>query len=414
MFENISKDERNRYLTIAVILLFVFSTIAIYISTPSNQGSGTQTNTPAASAANATYSFTGRGTANATLMRWDPALFVRGPDPRLADTLAELGAGGVVVKDVPQAGGHILTLADSRLIRNVTEYMAGLNVTILGNGIISMPSAFVEGNGISRMVGGGTYYYQDTPQFEEGDVFPIAFDAMVEGQGLKYGPQNIIVLQGGIVDAEVTPLNVTVNQTFLQFTLPWEQRNIEVGQYQSNLVGGDRVKFRQKSIVYFKQLLSDTQLAQLRGNRPSWAAADAEEGLIGVKTNVTNKTAVSADLARLGIEAVFPLTTVEVYPYMIGRNWSQIENDTARIWYETYPNMTVDFKPGYRLMVTLPPTISVNGQTYIVRQQALLMQSNYPPMENGTLKLSFQPRGKQFDSAKTAFYSPKGVVEQIQ
>ena len=38
MFENITKDERNRYLTIGIILLFIFSTIAIYISTPANSG----------------------------------------------------------------------------------------------------------------------------------------------------------------------------------------------------------------------------------------------------------------------------------------------------------------------------------------------------------------------------------------
>jgi len=409
MFEKITKEERNRYLTIGVILLFVFSTIAIYISTPSNQGGST-----GKPAVNATYSFVGRGTANATLMRWDPTLFVRGPDPRLVYVLAELGEGGMVSDDVQQAGGYILTLPDSRLILNVTRQLIGLNVTIVGNGIISVPSAYVEGDGISRRVGGGTYYYQDTPQFDEGDVFPIAFDAYVEGQELQYGPQNIMVLQGEVIDAEVVPLDVAINMTYLQAPVEWEQRNLDLGQYQINLIGGDKVKYRQKSVVYFKQLLSDTQLTQLRSQKPAWAASDAEEDLIGVKPEFSNKTAISEDLARFGIEAVFPNSTIEVYPYMIGRNWSKIEEDTVRIWNETYQNMTVDFRPGYRLLVTLPSTILVNGQTYMVRQPTVLMQSNYPPLEDGTIKLSYLPRGRQLDAPIRAFYSPEGVVEQIE
>jgi hypothetical protein len=413
MFENITKEERNRYLTIAVILLFVFSTIAIYMSTPANSGSGTGTPTPGGSGANATFSFTGRGTANATLMRWDPAVFVRGADPGLGPALANLGASGLVVKDVPQAGGHILTLADSRLIQNVTRHLIGLNVTIQGNGIISLPFAYVEGDGVSRTVGGGTYYYQDTPQFGEGDVFPIAFDAYVEGGVLKYGPQNIVVLSGDILDAEIKPLGVAINQTYLQASLPWNQRDMDTGQYQVNLLGGDKVKYRQKSVVYFKQLLSGAQMTQLNSQLPAWAVGAAEEGLMGVKPEMTNQTKVEEDLAKFGIEPVFPVSTIEVYPYIGGRNWSTIEEDTARTWNETYPNVTVEFKPGYRLRVTLPNTVEVNGQTYQMLKPVFILQSNYGPLEDGTLKMSFQPRGRQIDTLITASYSPQGVVEKI-
>jgi len=413
MFENITKDERNRYLTIAVILLFVFSTIAIYISTPANSGNGTPTPTPGGNA-NATLTFTGRGSANATLMRWDPALFVRGPDPRLNGLLANLSASGIVIKDVPQAGGHILTLSDSAQILNVTEQLVVLNVTIQGNGVISIPSAFVQGDSINRTVSGGTFYYQDTPQFAEGDVFPIAFDAYVQGTALQYGPQNILVLPGNILDAEVAPLSVRINQTFLQTFLPWGERNLDLGQYQINLIGGDQVRPHIHSVVYFQQLLSDSQLASLNAQLPAWAAAAAEDSLIGVKVNVTNQTLIQTDLARFGITPIFPSSSIEVYPYATGRNWSSIVNDTARIWNETYPNITAQFTNGYKLQVTLRPTLSLNGQTYAVRTPSLLIQSNYPPMDNGTLKVSFQPQGRQIVTFTTASYSPAGMIEPIQ
>ena len=414
MFDNISKDERNRYLTIAIILLFVFSTIAIYISTPANSGNGVQTTPAGGSKTNATLSFIGRGSANATLMRWDPTLFVRGPDPALNGVLANLSKEGLVIRDVPQAGGHILTLVNSQQILNVTGRLIGLNVTVVGNAIISIPSAFVEGNGVNRTVSGGTYYYQDTPQFSEGDVFPVAFDANVVGQEMQYGPQNIVVLQGGIIDTEIKPLDITINQTFLQALLPWSSRNMDLAQFQVNLIGGDKLKYHQRSVVYFEQVPSNTQLAQLNSQLPAWAAGPAETGLIGVKPEIGNQTQVEQDLAKFGIQPIFPSSTIELYPYTTGRNWSQIQMDTARIWNASYPNLTIQFKSGYMLQVTLPSTIEAGGQSYQVLQPSLLIQSNYPPMDNGTLKLSFQPRGRQIDQFTIASYSPIGVVEPIQ
>ena len=414
MFDNIKNEDKKRYFAIGIIALFMLSTIAIYIS--SSTRAGGSTSAPAKpTAVNETYSFSGRGQANATLTSWDPALFVRGPDSGLGPMLQELRQQGVVVNDVPQAGGHILTLASSELVYNTSRLLGGLNVTVLGSGTISIPQAYVQGAGASRLVSGGTYPYQDTPDFEQGEVFPVAFDAYVEGQGMPYTPQNIIVLPGAPADAEVKPLAVSISSTYLDATLPWAQRNLDLGQFQSDLIGGDKVRAKLRSVVLFRTLLTERQIAQVKSMAFNWSTGDVEEGLMGVKPEFGDQRQVEGDLLGLGIEPVFPVSDVWVYPWAGNRSLEKQLEDTQRIWNQSYPNLTARFEHAYVLSVTLPGQImGSDGQAYRLMQKTYNVSSTYPPLENGTLKISFQPRGRQVDRLTSAFYSPPGVIEPLQ
>ncbi|VVB56525.1 Uncharacterised protein [uncultured archaeon] len=424
MFDNIKKEDKIRYATIAVILLFIFSTIAIYMSTAANNGGGTRTPSPATNST-AGYTFTGRGVANATLTGWDPVLFVRGPDPNLLPALEQLQQAGIVTKQVPQAGGYILTLSDSRQVYNTTRGLLGLNVSIQGSGTISIPQASVtDPAGAVHTVSGGTYSYTATPAFDQGDTLPVAFDTYVEGSRMPYNPANLVVLPGPIVDAEIAALNVTINQNYWRGLLPWSQRNLALNQFQANLIGGDRLKFRQRSVVIFPRLISPAQIAQLKASPPAWSTGDVEEGLAGVKPEFSDETAVANDLISYGVTPLFPASVMEVYPnpfkYLpnssepLNRSNESISADIARIWNATYPDTAVEFRPAYFLTIDLPSTIETGGQTYRLLKTEYNVSSNYAPMENGTLKISFQPVGRQVLDLVSASYSPKGMVELVE
>jgi hypothetical protein len=147
----------------------------------------------------------------------------------------------------------------------------------------------------------------------------------------------------------------------------------------------------------------------------SWSTGDVEEGLMGVKPEFSDREKVVSDLQGLGIEPIFPMTDIMVYPWEGNRSLQDQLDDTQRIWNETYPNVTAQFKPAYVLAVTLPMQIrGSDGQAYRLLQTTYNVSSAYPPLENGTLKISFQPRGRQVDALNTAFYSPPGVVEPLQ
>jgi hypothetical protein len=423
MFENIKKEDKIRYATIGMIVLFILSTIAIYISSSSRAGGGATGSTQGMqNEPNTTYSFVGKGEANATLISWDPAIFVKGQDESLEAMLEKLKDMRVVINDVPQAGGHIIRLADSSLVFSVSRMLSSLNVTIIGSGTISIPQAIVRGNGIERVVSGGTYPYQGRPDFDQGESFPVVFDAYVEGNAMPYIPQNIIVLAGQPTDAEIKPINVSIIQPYLKASLPWELRRTDITQFQLNLIGGDKVRFKQRSIVLFNDTLTDSQIEKLRAANFNWSTGDIESGLMGVNPEFEDKKQIESDLMPMGIKPLFPVSTIEVYPYMgampgsgENRSFEQAMKDTWEIWNQTFPEISINFTPAYKLNVILPREINASdGQAYRLLKTEYNISSTYPPLENGTLKITFVPRGRQVDSIISAFYSPVGEIVPIE
>ncbi len=407
MFGNLSKDDRQRYLVIGMILLFVFSTVAIYLFNPIGGGGNAGPVSPGAN--NTTLQFTGRGIANATLIYWEPVVVVSGTSEKLEAFLQPLKSSGIVTKDLPLAGGRILGLSDSIYVTNLTRDLLRFNLTVRGQGAISIAQAHVDsGTGIARTVAGGVYNFEDTPIFEAGDVFEVAFDAQVTGNTITAGPVNLQALASGLLGIEVTPESVRLNKTFWQTRVPWQNRTLNIGQFQINLVGFDTARYQMRSYVQFAAPLTDKQKSALLSAPPAWLDVNnIQSDLVGVQLTYTNRSQVSADLAALGATPIFPDSPLGVFPGSSNRSNEQISADISRVWDETFPSMPTNFTQGYVLDVVLPPTIVLNSQTYQVANRTMQIASDYAPMENGTLKGSFSPIGRSFNGFSGApIYSP--------
>lgn len=407
MFNNLSKDDRKRYMVIGTILLFVFSTVAIYLFNPIG-GSGGGPGKPAPGD-NATLRFTGRGVANATLIYWEPVLVVAGSGDALEALLLPLKAQGIVTKDLPLTGGRILGLSDASYVINLTRNLLLLNLTVRGQGAISIAQAYVDsGTGTGRTVAGGVYNFEDTPVFEEGDVFEVVFDADVTGNAITGGPINIQVLLASIVNAEFAPVSVRLNSSFWQARIPWENRTLNVNTFEANIHSGDKMRYQQRSFVQTQSPITAQQRTALLSARPAWLDSNnVQTELLGVDPAYTNRAQVSADLAILGIAPVFPDSPLGIFPASSNRSDEQISADIALIWNATVPGMPINFTQGYVLEVVLPSTFVADGRTYQVANKTMRIASDYPPLANGTLKGSFNPLGRSFTGfAGAPIYSP--------
>ncbi len=321
MFDNLSKDDRKRYLVIGVILLFVFSTFAIYLFNPIGGASGGAGKTSNL-AADPNFRFTGRGVANATLLYWEPVLVVSGSSDGLDALLQPLKAQGIITKDLPLTGGRILGLSDAVYVANLSRDLLLLNLTVRGQGAISIAQAYMDnGAGTVRTVSGGVYNFEDTPVFADGDVFEVAFDADVTGNAITAGPINIRALPAGIVNVEFAPASVNLSTSFWQAFIPWQNRTLNTNTFEASLPGGDRVRYQMRSYVRTKSFITDQQKSALLSSRPFWLDSDnVQIDLIGVRPDYANRAQVSADLAALGITPVFPDSPLGVFPVRSNRS----------------------------------------------------------------------------------------------
>ncbi len=451
MFEFIKKEDRARYGAIALILVFIFSTAAIYMNSGFRLSGGAGVSSPGPNAPTPSIdTFNGTASANATLVSWDPSLVVVGSSPDLDALVQSLKDQNIVTYDLETADGRILRLASGAYVFNLTQEVTALNLTAYADGVLSLPDVRVTGSGIEKTVPGSTFRYNTVPVFEQGDTFPVSFSAnVVNGQLVSLG--NLRIDAGAPVRLQIVPLNQTLNATFWRVNVPWESRGVNYNQLQANLPGGSYVTYNLRSYVEFGSErcagagdarrciwnatpLDPAYLNALGARTPAYAVS-LQPGLMGVNLNMTNRSQVAADLTAFGLkEYVHPNETdtwLDIWALChSGENANQTghlfrfaespmdirgyryPNETDEKWLsrtqgvfnQTFPGLVLNFTTTYRLWLTLPPTVGMpGGPAYMVTNRTLALNSLYPPMENGTVQTVFTPVGRrvvQFDQAE--------------
>ncbi|MDE1798227.1 MAG: hypothetical protein KGH63_02375 [Candidatus Micrarchaeota archaeon] len=411
MFENVKPEDMNRYKIIALLVVLAVSTVALIYSGPGVSG-GSST-TPADTGANAIDTFNGTASTNATLLSWDPSLVVVGSGLGLDSLVTELKDAGVVTNDVSTPDGRILRLADSADVFNLTQQLTALNLSVYDEAVISVPDVNVVGPGIEKTVAGSTFRYTTVPIFDQGDVFPITFQAQVVN-GQLYSLGSIRFDAGAPTQAEVLPLNAALNSTFWRVSVPWESRNANANQLQAYLPGGSFVAYKPRSYVTFSPPLSTDQLDLLSQHMPAYAVS-LQPGLMGVNNNMTNRSLIIRDLAAVGLNATFPDSLMDVWAWRYpNETEAQWKSRSFGIFNQTFPGLVADnVTTTYRLELTLPASISDGTYTYIVTNRTLDMNSLYPPQDGYTVKLIFTPVGRRAVQFTQAEYSaPTPYFEQ--
>src|SRR5438105_4649827 len=104
MFDFIKPEDRTRWGVIALIILFVLSSAAVYM----NSGFKLSGGSTGDGTTDLIDTFNGTARANATLVSWDPSLTVVGSSPALDGLVQQLKAQGLVTYDVSTPDGRIL------------------------------------------------------------------------------------------------------------------------------------------------------------------------------------------------------------------------------------------------------------------------------------------------------------------
>jgi len=242
--------------------------------------------------------------------------------------------------------------------------------------------------------------------FEQGDVFAARFSGGVN-EGVLESVANLQIEPAGMVQAEIAPKNASIKQLLYRADVPWEKRGINAVQLEVNLPGGSRVAYKPRSYVEFEPSLDGEKQAALASKSPNYVT-NIDSGLAGIKMEMANKSQVEKDLEFLGVGIKFPDSPIEITPY---RGENQTEEQVLALlkgtWNETYPDMgEINFTKTWRLVLELPGRI---GDGYMVANRTMQLNSLYPPGENGTLKVVFQPVGRRIDSFIEAEYSPAGA-----
>ncbi|MFH1094672.1 MAG: hypothetical protein V1728_00460 [Candidatus Micrarchaeota archaeon] len=401
MFENISRDDKMKYGAIALILLFIFSTIALY----GRGGSGS--NPTGTGGANISFQFSADGSLS--LVQWDPVVVVTGTDPALPGLIEELKKNGTVSNDVTVAEGSILRLDDSKHVFGTAAAISALGLDVISDAYISITDLNTTYNGQRITVVGNTLKMQMPVIFDEGDSFPAQFTATVR-DGKLVGISNLQMASAQEYDAMTTPDNVTLTDLFYRDDVPWESRNLNAAVLEVYMVGGSHVTYRPRSYIQFPNGLSDQQLSTLSTHMPAYVT-NVATGLVGVSLDMTDKNRITQDMnALIGAEPSFPPSPLDIQPY---RKENQSDADVAGMirdsWMQAYPNLSMNLTPTYRIDVELPATIGEGNQTFLVANRSFVMNSLYAPSPDGVLELTFRPLGRRIDSFTYAQYLPAGT-----
>lgn len=410
MFEFVKPEDRPKFATLVIAMIFVFSTIAIY--TANRSGSS---DVPAPKSGDGGLdTFNGTAIINATMTRWEPTLLVQGISPRLEARVEQLKAEGTILYDTRTGDGWLLRLADSRQVYPVANELMDLGTSVTGFASISIPSVRLEGGSIAQTVSGGAFSgLRLEPVFAQGDLVPMQILAGASGGQLNT-LINLAVLPGAPIEAEIEPRNATLNYTFWRTLVPWELRNINHAQLEANMLGGSSVFYKPRSFVTFDPPLNSGQLTLLNSRLPTYATT-LQPGLMGVERNMTDRRRVQQDLGAVGIQPNFTDSPMDIRPYRENKTDEQAEEYIKTAWNSTYEGLQANFTKTYRLLVDLPSTLNgSDGRTYWMANHTFFLNSRHPPMEGGTVKLTFTPMGRRVTVFEFAQYSPRGQLTPLE
>ncbi len=282
MFENVSREDKLKYGAIALILLFIFSTIALY----GRGGGSSSTNTQN----DANISFEFPASANISLSHWDPVVVVTGTDPALPGLIDELKSSGIVTNDLTVPQGSILRLDDSKHVFGTAAVISALGLPVYSDAYLSVGDLDTTYNGQNVTILGNTLKVQMPVIFDQGDSFNGQFTAVVQDGKLvniyKIHPQT--EQEYSVI---TPPTNVTLTDRFYRDDVPWESRNVEAGVLKIYMVGGSNVSYQPRSYIQFPDGLSDQQLSTLSSHMPSYVTNIAT-GLVGVSLDMTDRSRI--------------------------------------------------------------------------------------------------------------------------
>ncbi|PIT84663.1 hypothetical protein COU37_01935 [Candidatus Micrarchaeota archaeon CG10_big_fil_rev_8_21_14_0_10_45_29] len=397
----IKKEDELKLGTIALIAIFMLSTVAVYMG---GYFSGSGENAPE----QITSSFTGLAHANASIASWDPSLYIIGGGERLSEKIKQLKGEGLILYDTKTSDGRLIMLTSTDEIVRVSQEIEAAGATAYSDATIytGNPLQVTDGQGKIVEIEGQNLKQRMIPVLSEGEKFPAEFQVQVVNSKI-YAYGEILAVPDGPFSAIATPINATVLSYSLNILIPWEQRGKNYSTL-SNSLSGATINYTPKSYVTFNPPLARETLVALSAQKPAYALS-IQSSIMAVSPKFFEKETIVQEFEALGISPVFPDSVLSIFP----GNGTQITSAAASAAFEKeFENTPAQITPAYVLELTLPKYLEHEGKNYSIGEgRKIELISQIPPVDEGAVELQFRSIGAMVVDLSAGKYASAPELE---
>jgi len=372
---------------LALIAIFILSTVAIYMGGFSNSHP---------QQIGESKMLSGYVSANATLSSYEPVLEISGSNEKSIQILRELKSQGLITQQIKAGSTTLLTVSDSSQIQKIASSLEAVNVSVIAQATITTSNlTFVSGSG-TLILDGISYKIRSAPIFYGGESFPITFSATtLDGQLYTYSNPEMIPASDFIVSLK--PQLTQINSSSLLILVPWNERTLNLSEFNSKLEGNDSINYTRLSYVTFSELVSEQALQQLSLSKPAYITS-LQPTSFSIDPQFTDADKIVEDLALFSLSPQFP-------PSIIRLN-SQNQTAMVNLFMDTFNQSQSQPVQTYVLQFTMPESVLYGGVSYNLPSQKVLFDSQFAPQEGYGLTISASPLGRRISRYAILNYGP--------
>ncbi|MFH0927221.1 MAG: hypothetical protein V1822_01450 [Candidatus Micrarchaeota archaeon] len=374
----------------ALIAVFIFSTIAIYMGGFAGSGQQAQQIDPS-------KIISGYASANVTLSSYDPLLEVDNANNNSLQIISALKKSGDIIQQIKTSSSILITASNSSRIPYISRLLASSGATTYADATISAKEVYFSSDSGTEVLKDFSYRAKMQPVFEEGEQFPITFSASVlNGELYTYSSPSIV--PQAQFSLWVKPLNATINSTSVRIEVPWSSRNITQAQIEAVLGSQVQTNFSPRSFVSFDSPVSEQILSQISLSKPPYITS-LQPNSFSISGNFTDSAQIVQDLSQYGITPSFPPSYIELS-----------DSQNATLLAQEIAGSTLlsgaQVSASYVLELVLPPEVDYGSKRYSIAQQSVMIESQTPPSDDYSLLILATPIGSKITQYSVSAYGP--------
>jgi len=291
------KNDWYKLIVIGIVALFVFQGIAIGLLQSESKGRSIKI-------ANNGTSLSGQAYANVTILRYEPYVIVKGGEGRAVnETLARLVSEGLATYSIPFSEGLIVNLNSGKDAPAAAAEFRKANASVLASATITTaPKIRVQGADMSTTAEGTSFTAQINPSYDEGAIGEAVFAVEIEN-GVVRDIGNFMLLPLQMAGVRVNATLVGGQQSESLVEISWQNRSAA-----RQIAKSEGASYKEKSYIIVAPNATKEQLAAAYANGTGYVTG-VQAGLISVRNDFSDYSRASADMKKIGLDAVFPPST---------------------------------------------------------------------------------------------------------
>jgi len=391
------KLNTNQIGAIALILIFILSTFAVYF--------GAYNSSSQKEVLSQSKIISGYATANATLVSYSPVLEVENTTPAVLDAIKQLKSEQRIIQQIKTSQILLITLKDSADAPYIMRVLEPLGATVYAQATIKTgPLNFVS-NSTSMLVNSTNYVSKMQPIFEQGEQFAISLQASVyEGELFSYSYPTIQT--ESTFNAWVPVKDAKVLSSKVEVLIPWENRQLDFANFKSSLDDPNLINYNKKSFILFSQALNAQALQQLSMSKPSYILS-LQPTSFSIDPSFSDSQKIVSDLSQFNVSVQFP-------PSILSFD-SQNQSEIANMFLSQFNESNATLSNVYSLQLTMENSFVYNNKNYTMPSNSVVvLDSQYEPSSEYGVIISASSISNKVVSYNVISYMPNIFSDVIQ